>query len=58
MEGMKPVPKSAEFTRFTQAMRDILKVSKTELQERIEADKRTPKPSASRDSAASSKRER
>jgi hypothetical protein len=40
-------PKDAEFTKFTNAMRDILKVSKTELQRRMEAEKdakRGPKP--------------
>jgi hypothetical protein len=41
-------PKDAEFAKFTNAMRDILKVSKTELQRRIEEEKRNPKASASR----------
>jgi hypothetical protein len=31
-------PKDAEFQKFTNAMRDILKVSKTELEERIAKD--------------------
>jgi hypothetical protein len=38
-------PKDAEFTKFTNAMRDILKVSKTELQRRIEEEKKKPKGS-------------
>jgi hypothetical protein len=45
--AMKPPPKGPEFTRFTEAMRGIMKVSKTELQRRMEAEKRTPKPSVS-----------
>lgn len=52
-------PKDAEFTKFTNAMRDILKVSKTELNRRIEADKtekRKTKSSASRVSGVSPKR--
>lgn len=52
-------PKDAEFTKFTNAMRDILKVSKTELNRRLEAEKtekRKAKPPASRVSAASPKR--
>jgi hypothetical protein len=35
-------PKNAEF-KFTNAMKDILKVSKTELQRRLEAEKKKPK---------------
>jgi hypothetical protein len=49
-------PKNAEFIRFTNALRDILKVSKEELQRRLEEEKRKPKASASRASAARSKR--
>jgi len=49
-------PSDPEFAKFTNAMRDILKVSKVELQRRIEEDKRKPKPSASRVSGASPKR--
>jgi hypothetical protein len=46
---MKTPPKSPEFARFTEAVRDILKVSKVELQARIEEEKRKPKQaSASR----------
>lgn len=36
-------PKDAEFKRFTNAMRDILKVPKVELQRRMEEGKKTPK---------------
>lgn len=52
---MKPPPDSPEFARFSQAMREIMKVSKAELHARIEAEKRKPKAPASRVSAASSK---
>ena len=55
---MKTPPKTPEFARFTTAMRDILKVSKGEMQTRIEAHKRTGKrlsKGASLGSAASSK---
>jgi hypothetical protein len=45
---MKPLPTNPEFVKFTEAMRAILKVSKVELQRRIEADKQTPKRIASR----------
>jgi hypothetical protein len=51
---MKPPPDDPEFDRFTGVLRDILKVSKTELNRRLEAEKREPKAPASRDSAASS----
>lgn len=40
--GMNP-PQDAEFAKFTNAMRDILKVSKIELQRRLEAEKKRPK---------------
>ncbi len=57
--SMNP-PKDAEFQKFTSAMRDILKVSKTDLQRRMrdeKAEKRKPsKTSASRASGASPKR--
>lgn len=36
---MKTPPDTPEFTRFTTAVRDILKVSKGEMQTRIEAHK-------------------
>lgn len=52
---MKTPPDSPEFARFTGAMRDILKVSKIEMNRRIEAEKRKPKASASRVSGDSSK---
>ena len=46
---MKTPPNNPEFARFTDAMRDILKVSKVEINRRIEAEKkRSPKNSASR----------
>jgi hypothetical protein len=41
---MKTPPDTPEFTRFTHAMKDILKVSKTELQKRIDAEKKTKLP--------------
>jgi hypothetical protein len=40
---MKPTPDTPEFRKFTTAMRDILSVSKTELQARIEAQKESGK---------------
>jgi len=55
---MKPPPDTPEFARFTAAMRDIMKVSKGELQKRIEAQKESGKrlsKGASLGSAASSK---
>jgi len=36
---MKTPPDSPEFAKFSQAMRDILGVSKEEMQRRIEAEK-------------------
>jgi hypothetical protein len=45
---MKTPPDNPEFARFTDAMRTIVKVSKVELNRRIEAEKkRKIKPSAS-----------
>ena len=37
--AMKTPPKNPEFARFTDAMKTIMKVSKTELQRRMEAEK-------------------
>jgi hypothetical protein len=37
---MKPPPDNPEFARFTDAMKTILKVSKVELNRRIEATKK------------------
>jgi len=37
---MKTPPDNPEFAKFTQAMRKIMGVSKTELQRRIEAEKK------------------
>ena len=54
--NMKQPPSGEEFVKFTKALRDILKVSKTELQRRIEAEKRKPSASASRASGASLKK--
>jgi len=34
---MKPPPDNPEFAKFTEAMRRIMKVPKTEIQERMEA---------------------
>jgi hypothetical protein len=39
---MKPPPNNPEFARLTDAMKTILKVSKTEMTRRIEAEK-TPR---------------
>jgi hypothetical protein len=60
MSIMKPPPDTPEFAKFTNAMRGILAVSKTELQKRIAAEKREKRStsSASRDSASSSKKVR
>jgi hypothetical protein len=55
---MKSLPTSEEFTRFTGAVRQILKISKKEPDRRVEEDRRrrnSPKISSSRDSDASSK---
>jgi hypothetical protein len=55
---MKTPPKTPEFTRFTAAVRDILTVSKAEMETRIEAQKESGKrlsKGASLGSAASSK---
>lgn len=52
-------PKNAEFQKFTDAMRGILKVSKTELNRRIEAEKtekRKANPSASPSPVSTSKK--
>jgi len=38
---MKTPPATPEFARFTDAVRDILKVSKPEMQSRIDAHKQT-----------------
>ena len=49
--AMKTPPNNPEFNRFTDAMKTILKVSKTEMVQRIEAEKatkRTESPAASR----------
>jgi hypothetical protein len=51
---MKTAPQDAEFARFTNAMRQILRVSKMELSERLKAEKRKLKSPASRDAAVSS----
>jgi len=55
---MKTPPDTPEFRKFTSAMRDIMSVSKTEMQARIEAQKesgkRLSKPS-SRVSVSASK---
>jgi hypothetical protein len=50
---MKPPPKGPEFERFSDALRGIMKVSKAELQKRMEAEKR---PNASPSSASKPKR--
>lgn len=55
---MKTPPATPEFARFTDAVKDILKVSKGEMQTRIEAHKERGKrlsKGASLGSAASSK---
>ena len=38
---MKTPPNTPEFARFTTAVRDVLKVSKSEMQTRIEAQRRS-----------------
>jgi hypothetical protein len=40
---MKTPPATPEFAKFTSAMQDILKVSKGEMQKRIEAHKKSGK---------------
>ena len=57
MKTVKTPPNSTEFIRFTEAMRSIMGVSKTEIRKRIEAEKkRKPvKVSSSRVSGAASK---
>jgi len=54
---MKPPPNTPEFSRFTRAMRDLLSVSKEELQLRLAAEKKRKqsKASASPSAASSSK---
>jgi hypothetical protein len=55
---MKTPPATPEFARFTAAVRDVLKVSKTEMQTRMEAQKESGKrlsKGASLGPAASSK---
>jgi hypothetical protein len=55
---MKTPPDTPEFARFTEAVKDILKVSKREMQTRIETQKESGKrlsKGASLGSAASSK---
>jgi len=55
---MKKPPSTPEFARFTSAVQDILKVSKGEMQTRMEAQKESGKrlsKGASLGSAASSK---
>jgi hypothetical protein len=57
-DKMRTPPKNAEFSRFTAAVRDILKVSKSEMRRRIEEQKENGKrlsKGASLGSAASSK---
>jgi hypothetical protein len=55
---MKTPPDNPEFAKFTSAMREMMKVSKTELNKRIETEKRKPKTSASRVPADASTSER
>jgi hypothetical protein len=52
---MKPPPDNPEFERFTEAMRHIMTVSKTDIQEAIKEEKRKPSASASRVSEVHSK---
>jgi len=49
---MKPPPDNAEFARFTDAMRTIMRVSKADLRRQIEADKKGKRPKASEEEAA------
>jgi hypothetical protein len=56
---MKTPPDNPEFARFTSAMREMMKVSKTEMNRRIDAEKkRKTKASASRASGVASTPER
>jgi len=57
---MKRPPDNPEFARFTRAMRHIMGVSKTELQRRMEEEKKgkQPKASASPSVASASMQER
>ena len=53
---MKTPPDNPEFAKFTEALRQVMSVSKVELQRRMEEEKQQKKAkgSASRDSRASS----
>jgi hypothetical protein len=52
---MKRPPDNPEFERFTEAMRRIMTVSKTEIQKAIKEEKRKPRASASLVSVVQSK---
>jgi hypothetical protein len=45
---MKPPPDDPEFRRFTEAMRQMMKVSKTEIQRRMEQEKQAKKRKAAK----------
>ncbi|MGO8707237.1 MAG: hypothetical protein ACLQMG_06215 [Terracidiphilus sp.] len=53
---MKTPPDNLEFAKFTDAMRGMMKVSKVELQRRIEAEKQTRRAISSRAAGAQPKR--
>lgn len=49
MPSMKPAPENPEFKRFTEALRSVLKVSKREIVQKMDTEKRKPaKTSVSR----------
>jgi hypothetical protein len=52
---MKRPPDNPEFARFTEAMRQIMRVSKADIQQELKTKKRKSKTSASRVSAASTR---
>jgi hypothetical protein len=47
MKVMKPTPDTPEFSKLTEALKAMLKVSKTEMQRRIEDDKTSRRTSGS-----------
>jgi hypothetical protein len=52
---MKPKPQSEEYRAFESLLGEVLKVSKSEIQSRIEQEKRKPKARASHAVAVPSK---
>jgi hypothetical protein len=56
--AMKPPPDNPEFRKFTNAMRTIMSVSKTELKKREAEEKREKQPNAASPGSASSSKPR